>query len=97
MRLLIAPASLKGSLSAAEVAVALAQGAQRAAQALGQQIEIDAVPLADGGEGTVDAVERARGGTRRTARVRDPLGRPIDASYLLLDDEIGRASCRERV
>ncbi len=86
MRLLIAPASLKGSLSAAEVAVALAQGAQRAAQALGQQIEIDAVPLADGGEGTVDAVERARGGTRRTARVRDPLGRPIDASYLLLDD-----------
>ena len=49
-------------------------------------LTLDLVPLADGGEGTVDAVQRARGGWRRSARVRDPLGRPVEASYLLLDD-----------
>lgn len=86
MRLLIAPASFKGSLSAADAAEAMAMGARRAAQALERALNLDVVPLADGGEGTVDAVARARGGVRRVARVRDPLDRPIDAAYLLLDD-----------
>ena len=86
MHALIAPASFKGSLSAAAAAEAMVEGARRAAQELGRSLALDVVPLADGGEGTVDAVQRARGGTLRYARVRDPLGRPIEAAYLLLDD-----------
>jgi glycerate kinase len=83
---LIAPAPFKGSLSAAAAAEAMVQGAHRAAQELGRSLALDVVPLADGGEGTVDAVQRARGGTLRHARVHDPLGRHIEAAYLLLDD-----------
>jgi glycerate kinase len=86
VHVLIAPAPFKGSLSAAAAAEAMVEGAHRAAQELGHPLELDVVPLADGGEGTVDAVQRARGGTLRHARVRDPLGRPIEAAYLLLDD-----------
>lgn len=84
MRVLIAPASFKGSLSATAAAEAMAEGATRAA--VEGTLTLDLVPLADGGEGTVDAVRRARGGWLRSARVRDPLGRPVAASYLLLDD-----------
>lgn len=86
MRLLIAPASFKGSLSATAAADAMAAGARSAAAQLGVSLILDIVPLADGGEGTVDAVQRARGGELRTATVRDPLGRPIVAAFLLLDD-----------
>ena len=86
MHALIAPAPFKGSLSAAAAAEAMVEGARRAAHELGHPLALDVVPLADGGEGTVDAVQRARGGTLRYARVRDPLGRPIEAAYLLLDD-----------
>src|SRR5919199_989365 len=64
----------------------MVEGVRRAAQELGRSLALDVVPLADGGEGTVDAVQRARGGTLRHAQVRDPLGRPIEAAYLLLDD-----------
>lgn len=86
MRVLIAPASFKGSLSAAAAAEAIASGARRAARDLATDLDLDVVPLADGGEGTVEAVRRARGGALHEVRVRDPLGRPIAASYLLLDD-----------
>ena len=81
--LLAAPASLKGVLSARAAASALARGA-RAAGA-------DAVerPVADGGEGTADALQVALGGEWRHVRVSDPLGRPVQASWLLLPD--GRA------
>lgn len=84
MRLLIAPAPFKGSLSAAQAAVAMAAGARRAVPE--NLLSLDAVPLADGGEGTLDAVQRARGGVPRSVSARDPLGRPIQAAYLMLDD-----------
>jgi len=47
------------------------------------------LPVADGGEGTAEALETALGGEWRHARVSDPLGRPVEASWLLLAD--GRA------
>ncbi|MBA3876890.1 MAG: glycerate kinase [Anaerolinea sp.] len=79
MRLLIAPDSFKGSLTSVEVAEALAAGWRR----VRPEDEIELAPLADGGEGTLAAVESAGGWERRTARARDPLGRWIEAPWLL--------------
>lgn len=87
MRVLIAPDSFKGSLTSVEVARALADGWHRARP----DDEIQLCPLADGGEGTLAAIEAAGGWHRQTAAVRDPLGRPIVATWLLSDDG-GRAA-----
>lgn len=84
MRVLLCPASLKGVLSARDAASALARGA-RAADA--QAIEL---PVADGGEGTADALHVALGGEWRQALVSNPLRRPVSARWLLLPD--GRAA-----
>jgi glycerate 2-kinase len=78
-----APDKLKGVLAAAEAADAVADGFER----LG--IEAERVPLADGGEGTADALLRACGGEWRSASVEDAIGRPVTARFALLDD--GRA------
>src|SRR4029077_3380800 len=83
VRALLCPASLKGVLSARDAAAALADGV-RAAGA-----EAVEVPVADGGEGTADALHAALGGEWRQTIVSDPLGRPISARWLLLPD--GRA------
>lgn len=80
---LFAPDSFKGSLTSIEVARALAAGWERARP----EDELLLAPLADGGEGTLVAVEAAGGWVQRTARVRDPLGRPIEAPWLV---EAGR-------
>lgn len=76
---LFAPDSFKGSLTSVEVARALAAGWGRARPT----DELLLAPLADGGEGTLVAVEAAGGWSRRTARVRDPIGRPIEAAWLV--------------
>ena len=83
MRILVAPQAFKGSLSAAEVARAMAAGA-------GSEHHCELLPVADGGEGTVEALLAALGGERRTAMVEDPLGRTIKAQWALLAD--GRAA-----
>lgn len=80
MRALLCPASLKGALSARAAASALARGLGGSATEL---------PIADGGEGTAAAFEAALGGEWLEARVRDPLGRPHSARWLVLPD--GRA------
>jgi glycerate 2-kinase len=72
---LACPASLKGVLSAPEAAAALAEG-------LGAAVEL---PVADGGEGTLDVLATAVGGEWRGAEVSDPLGRPVTARWLLHD------------
>ena len=82
LRVLIAPDSFKGSLTSVEVAEALATGWRRVRPA----DTIGLAPLADGGEGTLAAVAAAGGWSRRTARVRDPLGRWIEAPWLAADD-----------
>jgi glycerate kinase len=83
VRALLCPASLKGVLSARAAAAALARGVREGG---GVGVEL---PIADGGEGTADAVEAALGGDWRSAVVSDPLGRPVSARWLQLDD--GRA------
>ena len=83
MRALLCPASLKGVLSARSAAAALARGVRAAGD------EADELPVADGGEGTADALHAALGGAWRDAVVSDPLGRPHPARWLVLPD--GRA------
>ncbi|MDP8942697.1 MAG: glycerate kinase, partial [Actinomycetota bacterium] len=94
---LVAPDSFKGSFPAIEVAAAIARGLEAAGQ------EAVEVPLADGGEGTMDVLLDALGGERRTATVADPLGRPVQAKFGLLGDgrtaivEAAQASGLDRV
>ena len=76
MSALASPASLKGALSAREAAAALAEG-------LGDAVEL---PVADGGEGTLEVLWPSVGGEWHAAEVADPLGRPVHARWLLLDD-----------
>ena len=83
MRVLLCPASLKGVLSAREAAVALARGVEE------EGAEAVVLPVADGGEGTAEALEAAFGGEWQRARVSDPLGRLVEATWLVSQD--GRA------
>jgi glycerate kinase len=77
---LVAPDSFKGTFSAPAVATALADGLVRGGQL------VDACPLADGGEGTMEVLVSALGGTVARALARDPLGREIEAEFALLAD-----------
>lgn len=79
-RIVIAPDKFKGSLTAAEAAEAMARGFRSALRC-----ETTLVPMADGGEGTVEAF-LAGGARRRVARVRGPLGEPVDAAFARSDD-----------
>ena len=83
MRALAAPASLKGVLTAVEAAGCLAEGFGRTG------VRAEELPVADGGEGTLDALARALPSEWRSAIVSDPLLRPVEARWLLLED--GRA------
>jgi len=83
LRVVLAPDAFKGSLGAPEVASALARGWSRARP----DDEIVELPLADGGEGTVDAFERAvAGSVRHAVLVTGPDGRPAQAPWLSLPD-----------
>ncbi|MCO3334041.1 glycerate kinase [Pseudomonas aeruginosa] len=82
MKIVIAPDSFKESLSAPDVAEAIARGWRR----VFPQAEVLLRPLADGGEGTVDAVLAATAGERRECRVEGPLGEPTLAHWGWLDD-----------
>jgi glycerate kinase len=84
---LIAPDSFKGSLTSVQVAHALAEGWRRARP----DDAIQLCPLADGGEGTLAAIEAAGGWTWQESHVTDPIGRPIRARWLRSDDG-GRAA-----
>ena len=83
MRALLCPSSLKGVLSARAAAAALGRGFSEVGA------DVTELPIADGGEGTCEALALALGGEWREAVVSDPLGRPIPARWLLLPD--GRA------
>jgi glycerate kinase len=79
VRALACPASLKGVLSAREAAAALAEG-------LRSWAEVDELPVADGGEGTLDVLHSALGGEWREAEVSDVFGRPRVARWLVIAD-----------
>ncbi|MGZ6297673.1 MAG: glycerate kinase [Candidatus Limnocylindrales bacterium] len=78
MRVLVAPDSFKGSLDSVTVAQALADGWRRGRPA----DELVLAPLADGGEGTLEAIAAAGGWQTLPAAARDPLGRPLRARFL---------------
>jgi glycerate kinase len=86
---LAAPDSFKGSFSAAAVAAALARGLEAGG------LHAAELPVADGGEGTMDVLVGALGGEYRTALVSDPLGRPVEARYALLADGRGVVEAAE--
>lgn len=81
MLVLACPGSLKGVLSPVEAASLLAVGMRRV-----EGVEVDEAPVADGGDGTAEVLERSLGGEWRTAVVSDALGRPVAARFLLLPD-----------
>ena len=78
-QVLAAPDSFKGTFSAAEVAASLARGLRAGGR---EPVEM---PVADGGEGTMDTLLAALDGETRTASVSDPLGRGVEARYALVD------------
>ena len=82
MKVVVAPNSFKGSLSASEAAAAIARGVRQALP----DADIIEVPVADGGEGTVEALVSAHHGAYRTAEVEGPLGDPVAAPYGLIEN-----------
>src|SRR2546428_13466535 len=81
VRLLVAPDAFKGTFRAPEVAAAVGRGIEAAGLE-----PPDLCPIADGGEGTMEALVLALGGETAGATVRDPLGREIRAGFGLLED-----------
>ncbi|MCM3611072.1 glycerate kinase [Planococcus sp. MERTA32b] len=77
MKIIIAPDSFKGSLTSMQAALAIERGIHE----IDPLAETVLLPMADGGEGTVDAVLWGSGGERISCRVQDPLGREIEAAY----------------
>jgi len=82
MKIVIAPDSFKGSLSALEVCESIEKGIRKV---LGRA-EIVKVPMADGGEGSVQSLVDATGGKLINLKVKDPLMRPVEAFYGILGD-----------
>jgi glycerate kinase len=83
MKIVIAPDSFKESLSAPEVARAIAAGVHHAAP----EAHLISIPMADGGEGTVEAVLAATQGEKRMTPAHDALGRPLHAAWAWLADQ----------
>ncbi|MGH2635599.1 MAG: glycerate kinase [Actinomycetota bacterium] len=91
MRVLVAPDKFRGTLSADEAARAIAAGWRRRRPG----DDVTRVPMADGGEGTLEAIVAALGGEVRAARVSGPLGDPVDAAFGLVDASAGRSGVVE--
>jgi len=93
MKILVAPNALKGSVSAVEAAERISRGLKKS----GLDAILDLMPIADGGDDTMDVLV-ASGGEVHEAEVLDPLRRPIRAQFALLADgrtavvEMARAS-----
>jgi glycerate kinase len=82
MKVVIAPDKFKGTLAARSVAEAIALGLRRGPQ----NLEMDLLPMADGGEGTAEALREALGGESRSIAAAGPLQNEVDAAYVLLPD-----------
>ncbi|MGH2692108.1 MAG: glycerate kinase, partial [Actinomycetota bacterium] len=85
MRVVVAPDKFKGTLTAAQAARAISAGWRRG----DPRAELEEVPVADGGEGTLDALVAALEGRTERARVTGPLGDPVEAHYGLVDSAEG--------
>jgi glycerate 2-kinase len=83
VRILIAPDKFKGALNAREVAESIAAGLREVLP----DAEIEIAPMADGGEGTAEAICDALGGSWLKCKAHDPLGREIEARYGWVDKD----------
>lgn len=94
MKVVVAPNAFKGTLTAPQAAAAMAEGVRTAFPGA----EMVEIPVADGGDGTTEALVSANRGEYRSAQVEGPLGDPVDASFGLIDAgrtavvELARAS-----
>jgi glycerate kinase len=79
VRVLVAPDKFKGTLTAGQAAAAIATGWRRSRPG----DDLDELPIADGGEGTLDAIATALGAERRSVTVAGPLGDPVRAEFAL--------------
>jgi len=84
MKIVIAPQGFKGNLSAQRVAEAIARGIKRVLI----DAEMDIVPMADGGEGTLEALVHNTRGRIMTAEVAGPLGETVEARWGILGDGV---------
>ncbi|PMC37865.1 glycerate kinase [Bacillus sp. UMB0899] len=82
MKIVIAPDSFKGSVSAVEAALAIERGILKAFP----DFETVCLPIGDGGEGTLDTLVAATNGHTKAVRATGPLGQQIDAEYGILGD-----------
>lgn len=82
MKIIIAPDSFKGTLTAQEATSAMELGVR----ATIPDAAIDTIPMADGGEGTLEALVSSTNGIYKEAQAVDPLGRPIKGQYGVLGD-----------
>ena len=82
MKLIFAPDSFKGSLSSINAAARMAEGAQR----VFPQAQCILLPMADGGEGTMEALVLSRGGMQTESRVTGPNGKEVSAKWGMLMD-----------
>jgi glycerate kinase len=89
-RALACPASLKGVLSARDAAAALAEG-------LRSWAEVDELPVADGGEGTLDVLQAALGGEWHETEAVDAFGRPHGARWLELPSDVAAVEAAEAI
>src|SRR5256714_8711582 len=92
MKVVVAPNAFKGTLTASQAAAAIARGVRE----VWPEADIVEVPVADGGDGTVEALVSANHGEYRTVEVEGPLGDPLQATYGVFDSgavvEMARAS-----
>lgn len=84
MKIVVAPNAFKGSLTAPQAAAAIARGVREVLP----DAEIVEIPVADGGDGTVEALVSAHHGTFHAAEVEGPLGHPVTAVYGLIDGSL---------
>jgi glycerate kinase len=83
VRIIVAPDSFKGSLTASEAAIAMEKGIS----VVFPDAEVIRLPIADGGEGTTDTLVKATQGRIRKTKVMDPLGDFVEAPWGILGDE----------
>lgn len=81
-QILLAPDSFKGTMTAAEICAIQTEVIHRHMP----HVRVDQIPMADGGEGIIDACLRLCDGERVTMRVTGPLHTPVDSFYAVLPD-----------
>jgi glycerate kinase len=91
MRVVAAPDKFKGTLTAPEAASAMATGWRRA----DPRADVREIPVADGGDGTLEVLVTALGGRRERVRVRGPLGDPVEAAFGLVPTAEGTVAVVE--